>query len=420
MAEDAAPKVPLDEEAQRLELAKIKAEARSAIAEADRKQFDATLPAITGKALDGTVSTDDKAGVLADLVAYGVLGEVATAIASSLRIPAGAAVLLTDSRDLVADQGVLFELLRQLKRHETRLTDTLTNLAGITPVQNEGLAGVGPALAIPALVSVVTGVFGLLQTNYTVRGRETAIGRTAVLAAIATALPNQKVTVDGFRRLPEGDDAVLDRFARLADQVDTVSGRSVALRAELLEPAEAELARFDAELTAYRAERRKLVVEGGATAQVDAEIGRLTDDRAARLAQIAPVKAVLRNAQVALDTCTSFLQTASLAPVGGRPPVVVAALREAWMSAGWILYVEVTSAGGETITRQSAVRRPRYATFVGGCRVDFLALDAEGELHSGSQSWSGRAQLDLKQATLSTVTAASLSAGSTSAAVVQS
>src|SRR3954463_8706877 len=135
MAEDAAPKVPLDEEAQRLELAKIKAEARSAIAEADRKQFDATLPAITGKALDGTVSTDDKAGVLADLVAYGVLGEVATAIASSLRIPAGAAVLLTDSRDLVADQGVLFELLRQLKRHETRLTDTLANLAGITPVQ---------------------------------------------------------------------------------------------------------------------------------------------------------------------------------------------------------------------------------------------------------------------------------------------
>ncbi|GAA3611657.1 hypothetical protein [Microlunatus ginsengisoli] len=416
---DEAPAVALDDEAKRLQLEKIKAEARSAIAQADRKRFDATLPAVSGKPLDGTVTTDDKTGVLADLLAYGVLAEIATAIVGSLAIEPGAAVLLTDTRDLVADQGVLSEVDRQLVRHTTRLSDAADNLDAITPAQPDGLAAAGALLAVPALVSLATGLSGLLQTNYVVKGRETSVGRTAVLAAMASALTGRQVAIDGFGRVPRGDGTVLGRLVAVSDQLDAVSGRAMALRETLLAPAEAELTELTAELAAYQAERRKLVVAGAVTAAIDAEITRLAGARTTKLTQIAPVRAVLRNTQEALDGCATFVQAATTAPAADRPPIIRAALREAWSDTGWIVYAEVTSAGGETITRQSALRRPRYATFVGGCRVDYLALDPGGAVHGGSRTWTGRAQLDLKLATLRPSGTAELPSGATTAVARQ-
>jgi hypothetical protein len=94
------PEVPLDDEAKKLKLEAIKAEARKSIATAQQATLEAQLPKSDVTAPEGKIEAGENVGMVAQAVAYSALGDVAGKIAGA--IPQKASVLIVDSRGLFA------------------------------------------------------------------------------------------------------------------------------------------------------------------------------------------------------------------------------------------------------------------------------------------------------------------------------
>src|SRR5262245_33042316 len=93
--------VVLDAEARALKLDQAKAEARKAIAQADRAVLDAALPAAPANPPEGTVGVSDTSGLVAELATYAALTCCAKKIATAVPDTA-TSVLLVEDKDLAA------------------------------------------------------------------------------------------------------------------------------------------------------------------------------------------------------------------------------------------------------------------------------------------------------------------------------
>jgi hypothetical protein len=132
--------------------AKAEAENRRAIAEANVAAVKAYLPDATLKPLEGTVTTDDKSGIVAESVAYALVQSAAGKLADRLKnelisIKGDSRLLLATSRDFVASDWQYRTLRVQL--------DQLTSAAqAIVKVLAEPMSGARPAAGLTSRSSL--------------------------------------------------------------------------------------------------------------------------------------------------------------------------------------------------------------------------------------------------------------------------
>src|SRR5215470_5298332 len=124
-ASSADSEIPLDDEAKRLKLEQVKAEARKAIAEAQKAALASQLPSPEFKSPEGTVDLSDKAGLVAQLVAYEMLNAAAKTIANEVVEVAQKGhpgsklnLLLVDDRRLVATDWP-YQIIHSQLTHES-------------------------------------------------------------------------------------------------------------------------------------------------------------------------------------------------------------------------------------------------------------------------------------------------------------
>jgi hypothetical protein len=140
--------VPLDEEAKKLKLEQTKAEARKAIAEANKATLAAQLPTADVKPLEGKTEVGEKAGLVADLLAHSLLAPAARTIANGIvaaNVPNGARVLVVDDRALTAVDWSYLAVSEQVNHQKTALEHALNLVKGELPQdQQKGAETIAP------------------------------------------------------------------------------------------------------------------------------------------------------------------------------------------------------------------------------------------------------------------------------------
>jgi hypothetical protein len=406
-------KVPLDDEAKRLQLEKTKAEARKAIAEAQKATLAAQLPTSETKPLEGKVDVGAGVGLIAELLAYKLLGPAAATIAAAVKNQLGkdatASILVVEDRGLVASDWPYGAIREQLKSHDETLdvaTAALMKELGEKAPPTDLV--IAPALgAATAFVGAAAALVGMFRTDYSIASKEVTIGTTPLVAAVAQHLltPKIQVSVDQFALVDES--AIIKEFWATRMKRVKLERLSLKLKTKTVQPAERRIEDLRAEWKdAWTAYSKAL---GEATSppkleELERRMSTLEGDVKQAESDAAPARGLVAQADAVIAQFDGFATTATTATKeGSYPPLVAAALREALHGdtpkQTHVLYVAVEGSGGETVTRRSLFRRSGQVGFMGGTQVSYLLLHSKENkvVLAGTETLLGHLQYDLNK-----------------------
>ncbi len=409
----------------KLEEHKRLAEARKAIADAEKGAFDAAFPRGTTQPLEGKIETDGASGYIAELVGYRAMDKCATAIAEAInkaqlgsgKSDAKPKILIVDSANVAQGDMPLEQIRRQMDLIETELAiqdarlKSLLLPGGRPSKPARGLAGeetgaegamaVPLPLAIGAVTSVVSQFADLLsyfRTDYSVKGRTFTISDMALTASIAGKIKDAYV-LNFYRLSPASSpDSVMKRFeGRLArrQEVDRTANEVIA---KVICPGSSAVASSKAKVRQLQArlDSAKEADKPDACEKLDAEqqtLAGLVSDLEAKQGVIA----AWVTASAAID---ARLGVMLISGDGGTAPLLLqAAAREQTKDMTHLLYVKVSSSGGESVTRRSLwpFFRPEIS-YLGGGAVTYLLSTAEGQIVvSDTVTALGRIKYDLSE-----------------------
>ena len=440
-----APAVALDDEAKRLQLEQVKAEARKAIAQAQQATLQADLPSPQSKPLEGTVTLGDKAGLVAQIVARAVVEEGAREIAGAVAAQCeGQTTLIVEDRNLLAGDWRYALVRTELTTQRDTLAaacgalNEATEKAAAEPDEPEpagggkieslgpGAAGgaaaaaaataalgpIGLLAAAPAVIGGVADVVGMFRSNYTIAAADVQMGATPLVAGVAGELRRlgRAVVVDDFRVL---DSPLIGDFFSAREQRLELERQLAELAQRRVEGAGRRIDDLRADRTDAAAAYDKALCADALPPGADTlrrRLEQLDGDIAKAEIAVAPWRALQAAARAAADRWDAFATAVVTAGPGDPYPPLVAAARRERLHANArrvrrVLYVGVEGTGGETITRRSLFRSNDRLGIVGGAQLSWLLLDAENDtlLDGGTKPVLGQLTYDLDDARVTTL-----------------
>jgi hypothetical protein len=427
--------VTLDDDAKRLKLDQVKAEARQAIAEAQKATVAALLPASDVKPLEGQVDVGAGVGLVAQLIGYQLLDEASARIAKAIARCGvkGADILVVEDRLLAGTDWAFEGIQHELAALAPALDQMLIDL-GLIEVQSAGSVPIVPrlgaemvpvvpaALAVSSVIGAAASLVGMFKTDYSITSREVKIGTTPLIAAVAKRLVEEKhnISLDQFS-LVAGSRIVAD-FWSVHNKRDQVEQESIKLKYGSVMPADRRIEDLRARIKDAWTELNKALsaettgknqianLRGELTAQ-KAELGQIESDSASARARVAAADALIARFD-------AFATAATTATSTGNPPLLSAALRERLHRSGddsktWlthVLFVGIEGSAGETITRTSRFGRSGQVGYMGGAQVSYLVLEVKRNrlVAAGTESLLGHLQYDLKRQTAGPLTSVRL------------
>ena len=430
--------VPLDDDAKRLKLDQVKAEARQAIAEAQKATVAALLPSSDVKPLEGKVDVGAGVGLVAQLIGYQLLDEASARIAKAIARCGvkGADILVVEDRLLAGTdwpfEGIQHELAALAPALDQMLTDlSLTEVqvarsVPIVPGLRTELVPLVPlvpaALAVSPVIGAAASLIGMFKTDYSITSREVKIGTTPLVAAVANRLVEQKhnVSLDQFSLIAES--RIFADFWSVHNKRDQVEQESIRLKYGSVLPADRRIEDLRAQIKGAWTELYKALsgettgkhqianLRGELTNQ-KAELGQIEGDSALARAKVAAADALIARFDAFATAATTTTST-------GNPPLLSAALRELLHRSGddsktWlthVLFVGIEGSAGETITRTSRFGRSGQVGYMGGAQVSYLLLEVKRNrlVAAGTDSLLGHLQYDLKHQTAGPMTSVRL------------
>ena len=386
--------VALDNDARQLKLEQVKAEARQAIAEAQKAALVAQLPPSDVKPLEGKVDVGAGVGLVGQLVAYQLLGDAAATIVGVFRKGGvkQANVLVVEDRLLVGTDWAYVTVRRQLGFQKKAIDDMLTELTPPQPGQPSGgfTATLLPAaVAAPAVIGAAATLLGMFRTDYSITSRDVKIGTTPLIAAVANKLldDDHQVSVDYFSLV--ADAAIARDFFGVQAKRNELAQKNLSLKISNVLPADRRIEDLRAEMKdVWSALDKALTGEAKGTAQTE-ELRKRLETLKSTLAETeiesAPDRAKNSRAEAVIAQFDAFATAVTTATGTGNPPLLMAALREGLhvpedqsstqARYSHVLFVGVEGGAAETITRRSLFRSSGQVGYMGGLQVSYLLHD---------------------------------------------
>jgi hypothetical protein len=386
-----ADDVELDDEAKELKLREIKAKSRKAIAEAEQ-------PVGESKGRTGTVDTGEKGGAsLVSVMAAERLSEAAASIAQKVAAATRDGwILIVEDRAVAENDVVYTEVTARLAAFETAFDKALESKNAVMDTLAVPLA------AIVGFAQLGADLIAMFKADYKVSGRDVTVNRVALVAEVARNLlaKNRKVVLSGFGVVEQSK--VLATFTRIAKKRYALDRWAAQEKNERVDPKLREIESTSAYMSELRTAKVKALGEGktkeaeslGSEMKQAEETlkGLLTDPNLAR------ARADISAASTLVAGFDSYAVALTTVPQGAKyAPIHAAALREqlrrefgvdstdakskgALKLRAYVLYLEVTSAGGDTVTRSGAVFTDAKSAFLGAVQGTYLLASADGEM----------------------------------------
>lgn len=402
------------------------AQAESAAAVARKATVEATVPKGESKPREGAVTTDEKFGYMATLVAYQVMREGAATVARAIseKLPAGppANILIVDERNVAQGDLALVQVERQIAFFGTQLdaqyqqmdslldemvalfppTEGVAGVEVLPPGAGGGqlevfpVAGIAPlVMAAPAVVSSVADIIGYFKTDYAVTGQTVDLSSEALLAEVAGRITGHTVRIFNFNLVQES--GLVTRWAGLVDKKLAMGRITGSVKQQLVEPMTGRIATAQAEMAAIQAELDKL---GSSSDEAHLSALRTQLDARRQTLQasqglLARAQASIANADTLAQAFSEFVTSLTTTSDPAIPPLwLQAAVRQQIRQQGitHLLYLKIVSSGGEAITKKSFWSSGN-TSYLGGAVVTYMLAAIDGTIElAGSEVCLG--QLD--------------------------
>jgi hypothetical protein len=400
--------------------AKDEAETREKVATATSAWAKANLPGAPAlKPLEGQVTEKDS-GVLAEQVAYAMLGRAGEDMAKELGLSGNDVVLVVADRNVVdsdwAYRAITTEM-NQLRAEVAAIKPLLSALepppvataerpergqeGRLLPDLSQVTFGVAaaPALpvlaALPAIVGAAADIAGYFASDYTLTGRTFQAKEDPLIAAAARAILSSgaKVVLDGFGTVP-ATSAVLQHFDDLGTATWGLQRARIQTEHRVVTAWKAEVERRKVRHTsseeALAAAKGTTPPDTSAVASARRERDESLQDLRVAEVELAEATNAVEAAKALETRVDAFRAAATKPPVttppekGGLPPLGAAAVRARLHEPSdtkitHLLHISIASSGGETQIRRSRFRSP-IIRYVGVCTVTAFLADVEGNL----------------------------------------
>jgi hypothetical protein len=398
MAQDTPPQTTtspeldgLKRELERAKLEKELAEARQAVAVAERAEFDAQLPKTQTKGPEGSVTLQAGAGYFSEILAYRTLSETSQYVADLIDTKLTDStnpnnltkftVILTDQFDLSVNDALWQLIDVKLKDFDGRFDATLARYQKADGTLNLVQAEAVPAalLAVPAILGAAADIAAFFRVNREIAGRTVTLSSRALLANMASAIikKGNAVIIPALRIGGQGT-----LFSRLSD-LQAKRRSLVTLRERIrdeIKPNPALVEQLGVELTAKRAELAKIKEKDPkdpGVSQIQEQIEAIDQKRADEGRRIARWKRVTDEIDPLIQEFNALETTLTSRPTGqSQSPLEAVATIDIIRSKGdeaKVLYVSVVSQGGEVEITKSAWTSGRIS-YVGGSVVSFFLM----------------------------------------------
>ncbi len=356
---------PLEKEAKEWEAKQKIAEAEKAIAQANLDRLKMQLPSGTTKPVEGKINTDDKSGYAAELAAYNAMRQKARIIADIITEKGKdkiGGILLADSLDYCAGDVQLIQISTQIDSFSRLIENQIKKFkvqAGIdieALVKAEETGGVlkfaiSPILPfIPQVISAAADVLGYFRMDYDVKGKTITKSDTAFRAMVANYL-RYPVYLPGFHRIEKSE--------LLEDFNQCYSKRNALVLG---------MARLNKVISAEAAAKPKGSAKKGET-------------------KPSPKEMLYAESEALVKTIDDFGKTITSISAGSTySPLAAATLREHFNKYAkqkeitHLLYLTVTSAGGEEVTGHGPFSLCGKIWYMGGCVVNYFLADMSGKI----------------------------------------
>jgi len=366
----------------------------------------ATSPTATG-----TTTLDAKSGSVVGIVALKGLTAAAEGIADAVGnvVGANATVLIVEDRALALSDAPHAEITGRFAVFKQRFEAAQQALVppppppggppGIQPLAVGVLAAIPEVTtAASGIVGLATDVVGMFKSDYSVQGRDVTLGYAALAAAVAGILNanGRTIVIDGFMDLHDTTTLVsLNQLLEVRAQLEALAQQRQAAE---LDPTSAEIDALNARITAATGTYDK-AREAGKTQDMSnaqaliAELrGQLAGKESAAYLQL---KACVAAATALITSFDQYVTAMSAVPDGQKyPPIVAAALRDVLhegirvedgrKTVGYVLYLEVTGAGGDLITRSGLFSSNRKVGVVGALQATYLLIEPAGKVRAAN------------------------------------
>lgn len=357
---------PLEKEVKEWEARQKIAEAEKAIIEANQAKLKAQIPSGSTKPAEGKITTDEKSGYAAELAAYKAMRKKAEVIADIIKTKCRdsiGGILLVDSLDYSGADVQLLQISTQIDSLHQLLEKQINKLKDLIGIEEKALTPEAkkfflPGLALPVLsvlpqaISAAADVLGYFRMDYDVKGKTINKSDTAFRSMVAGCIP-YPVYLSGFHNIENSP--LLNRFNQCVLKRNTLL-LSIAQLNKIISTAKA------AEREAGEGKEKKKPSREEMLCAESEELVKEFDE---------------------------FGKSISSVSAGNNySPLANAVIREhlnEYMKKKEIthlLYLTITSAGGEEVTGHGPFSLCGKIWYMGGCVVTYILADMNGKIIS--------------------------------------
>lgn len=385
------------------------AEAEKAIAEAKKAKLKAEMPdGVTATPPEGAITTDDKFGYLAELVANDTLTRQVKKLVNKLstaELPDNSKILLVDDLNIAARDVQLLQVKNQLDRlkkgmdtqitandaylqpgeikrdtkkeeADVELTYVMSSIASLIAIPVVASV-IGSAATIPplltaagAVVGSVANIVSMFRKDYTIKGKAISLSDMALKALIAGKLgevkeKNYLVYLPDFYNITKS--TLIETFESLGEKRWKLEYQVQLLQQQIVEPTKKAIAGLEAEI--------KKIKDPSLLEPKKKELKDLTIFLQVTEKTVLQSKSLME----AYDKSSEVLLTA--AEGQNTSPMAAAVLQEKILEfqITHLLYAKILSGGGEAITGKKMMGSGKTA-YLGGSVVSYVLAKVEGDI----------------------------------------
>ena len=391
------------------------AENQQAIAEAQKATAAAAFPKGEIKPLEGDITTNDKFGYIAELVAYQsmkeraeevgqqidalVVDEAAGAVSTKNLVPSDK-ILIVNDLDFASGDIVLIQVESMLRQFQGRITEQTTDNTTFLGANKPKIAkreekielktfgfipGIGLALpVISGIVSSVAEIMSYFQINYDIKGQDFTLDQQAIISIVSGNIKKVNTYIYSFNRLENSE--LIYHLINDMDLKQKLDASTDRIKTEIIKKTNEDILKTKetiAQLEKKLKPRTETEKEGDSsnldTAKAMLNAKTLLLDSAN--AKVDNSESLSKAFSVFIDSITKTADEKTL------PLLVKAALRQYYTRLGitHLLNLKILSSGGEAITKKSRFSSGLTA-FIGGNVISYVLAKTTGEIIQADSS----------------------------------
>ncbi len=378
-------------------------ETELSIAKSQKTLKEINLPRGETKPLEGTTSTDEKFGYVSELVAYHAMKSSAEAVGdqiNGLTLPSESKILVVDKLNFaemdfpliqIENQFAMFEnaLDTQIKEN-VKLTTEPSKISELKPKLISKALSISPFGLIPhvpGIISSIADIAGYFKVDYNIKGQDFDLDSDAITAIVTGKISGtHDVHIINFSIMDESE--ILKRFKDLIQKRGNIEIGKELLSFQVVNPLKMEITSISEEMKKIESTLKELdqsQKEKEKIKKIEKQLANKKHELESKEKTLKQAESAILESENIMKAFDTFVTSVATAKEGQEQPLIVSATMRDYirqMNITHLLYLEISSSGGEAITQKRMFSSGNTA-YIGGSTISYILAQRDGKVIAG-------------------------------------